>query len=247
MNPKIAVITPYHQESTEVLRRCHESVAGQMLPADHFLIADGFPNEAVRDWNARHVVLPHAHGDCGNTPRGIGSMMADAEGYDFVAYLDADNWLYAQHLSSLHELWQRTKNPVCCAMRTFHRLDGSLMNISETDEDNGRHVDTSCFFIHASAFELLSVWHRMPRPVAAVCDRVFLAAVRARRFGITSSGQRTVAFRSQYAAHYRSIGEEPPAGAKGPDAFKAASDYLLSVEGVAATTQRLGFYPLAYL
>jgi glycosyltransferase involved in cell wall biosynthesis len=95
---KIAVITPYYKESIEFLRQCHKSVINQDISTDHclthFFIADGFPNEEVMKWNIKHITLPQAHSDNGNTPRGIGSILADVEGYDFIAYLDADNWFY---------------------------------------------------------------------------------------------------------------------------------------------------------
>lgn len=53
--------------------------------------------------------------------------------------------------------------PVTCAWRTFHRLDGTAMEISEIDENAFQHVDTSCYLIHRSAFACTSCWHRMPK------------------------------------------------------------------------------------
>lgn len=96
--PRIAVITPYYKEPTAMLHQAHLSVAAQDIAADHFLVADGFPNPEIANWNARHVPLPQAHADNGNTPRSVGSLLADAEGYDFIAYLDADNWFQPDHL-----------------------------------------------------------------------------------------------------------------------------------------------------
>ena len=125
MQYRIAVITPYCQEPTEILRQCHDSVLRQQVPCDHVMIADGFPNAEVAGWAVRHVILPVAHADVGNTPHSVGSLLADAEGYDFIAYLDADNWYRPDHLSSLVQLYEVTKAPVCCAWRTFHRPDGS--------------------------------------------------------------------------------------------------------------------------
>jgi glycosyltransferase involved in cell wall biosynthesis len=247
MNPKIAVVTPYYKEPEAMLRQCHESVLAQDLPADHFMIADGFPQHAIDDWNVRHVRLPTAHGDNGNTPRGVGGLLADVEGYDFIAYLDADNWFHPMHLTSLYELWRRTSQPVCCSFRTFHRLDGALLKVSEKQEDECAHVDTSCYLIHSSAFELSSVWHRMPKALSPLCDRIFIAAIRAKRWGTAFSRQRTVAFRSQYENHYRGAGEQPPAQIKTVNDVRPCYDYLRTVRGVTETVERLGFYPLPYM
>jgi glycosyltransferase involved in cell wall biosynthesis len=247
MSPRIAVITPYYKESEAMLRQCHESVAAQDLPADHFMIADGFPQAAIDGWNVRHVVLPTAHGDNGNTPRGVGCLLAETEGYDFIAFLDADNWYHPGHLSSLHALWRKTGHPVCCSFRTFHRLDGSPLNVSEKQEDDCQHVDTSCYLIHAKAFELSYVWSRMPKPLTPLCDRIFMAAIRVKRFNIAFSRARTVAFRSQYANHYRQAGEEPPVQIKTVDDVRPCYDWMRTVKGVTETVDRLGFYPLSYM
>ena len=97
----VAVITPYYREDTEKLRRCHESVLRQTGEVTHFMVADGFPNPEVDRWDVQHVSLGAAHGDNGNTPRGIGALLAFAQGFDAVAFLDADNWFVDNHISSL--------------------------------------------------------------------------------------------------------------------------------------------------
>ena len=99
MSLKIAVITPYFKEPLEVLRQCFESVQAQGVRADHFFIADGHPRPELELWGVKHVVLPQAHANNGDTPRGIGGLLAEAEGYDFVAYLDADNWFQPNQIT----------------------------------------------------------------------------------------------------------------------------------------------------
>ncbi|MBU1361474.1 MAG: glycosyltransferase [Gammaproteobacteria bacterium] len=243
MRPAIAVITPYCRESLEVLRQCHESVASQGEPADHFLVADGHPQAEVAGWDVEHVVLPQAHGDNGNTPRAVGSILAAARDYEFIAFLDADNWIHPDHLQSLVAACRSTQAPVACAWRTFHQLDGTPMNVVEVDEDACRHVDTSCYLVHRSAFDCLSCWNRMPRELSPICDRVFFKAVTAARHPMAFSRQRTVAFRSQYEKHYRAAGLMPPAGAKSDGIFEPCRSYLSSVEGIHASVDRLGFWP----
>jgi glycosyltransferase involved in cell wall biosynthesis len=243
---RIAVITPYCGESIEVLRQCHDSVLAQEqhgVQADHFLVADGRANKAVDGWQAHHIVLPHAHADNGNTPRAVGSVVAETEGYEFIAYLDADNWFHPEHLRSLLDLREATKVPVTCAWRTFHRLDGMVMEISEADENSFQHVDTSCYLIHRSAFACTSCWYRMPKPLSPLCDRIFFRALKNSRWGMAFTGRRTVAFRSQYENHYRAIGQEPPPNAKTDRDLAPCVEYLRSVSGINETVEKLGFWP----
>jgi glycosyltransferase involved in cell wall biosynthesis len=244
---RIAVITPYYKEPLAMLRQCHESVLAQDADFDHFMVADGFALEEIDEWDVRHVKLPVAHGDNGNTPRSVGSVLADAEGYDFVAYLDADNWLHPGHLSSLVATYEKTRAPVCCSKRTFHRPDGERLLVAEPGEEEGEHVDTSCLLLHRDAFGICSVWHRMPKPLSPLCDRVFYKALQHARFRIAHSGQRTLAFRSQYKIHYTTVGQTPPPGMKGDDEMNPAYEFLFSFEGIRGCVANLGFWPGAYM
>ena len=245
--PRIAVITPYHREPPEMLARCHQSVLAQAPAADHIIVADGFPRPEPAGWKARHVVLPQEHGDFGATPRGIGSMLADVEGYDFVAYLDADNWYLPGHLESLLELHTRSGSPVCASLRSFHDANGAALAVTEGAEDALQHVDTNCFFVHRSAFHVFPAWLRMPRQLVAMSDRVFLAALRKERLAVTSTQQRTVAYLTLHELHYRLAGLEPPPGAKPGTITRAAFEWLLTKEGVDESFRRLGFWPLSFL
>jgi len=248
MSPRIAVVTPYYREPLDALRRCHESVVAQAeVSADHLMVADGFPLDEVGRWNARHTILPQSHGDNGNTPRAVGSLLADAEGYDFIAYLDADNWYHPGHLRSLVELWRRTGAPVCCSFRTLHRTDGSRLDTTDAEEDALTHVDASCLLLHRQAFRIASVWSRMPAPLAPIGDRVVLAAVLHERLAAASTRQRTVAFRTQYESHFRDVGEVPPEGSKPLSVVKPCWDYLRSPAGVSECVERLGFWPPTYI
>ena len=163
MLSSVAVITPYYKENNEILRTCHESVLLQAPEVDHILVADGHPNPSVEDWSCRHMILPSSHGDNGNTPRGVGALVALAEGYQFVAFLDADNWYHEGHIASLLSLYKETHSPVCCSFRTFHSIEGSMLNAKEIDEDNLSHVDTSCMMLHKDASRLAAIWALMPK------------------------------------------------------------------------------------
>jgi len=84
---KIAVVTPYYKENDDVLRQCHLSVVRQSYPCTHILVADGHPKSQFdNEPRTMHITLPQANGDVGNTARAIGGILADAYGFDAVAY-----------------------------------------------------------------------------------------------------------------------------------------------------------------
>jgi hypothetical protein len=245
---RIAVVTPYHREPLEMLERCHRSVLAQEPRADHFMVADGFPRAEVANWDVRHMVLPGAHADGGAVARGLGSLLAEADGYDFIAYLDADNWFHERHLASLLELHQRSGAPVCTCFRTFHAPDGSLLEgVTEVDEDRLQHIDTSCFLVHRSAFGAMPVWSRMPRQLGMICDRVFLAALKHGRFPIVSTRERTLAYRTLHELHYTRAGLAVPEGVKSGTMIHAPMQWMLTREGVDECVRVLGFWPMTYL
>ncbi len=244
---KIAVITPYYKEKTEILFQCHQSVLAQGVDVDHFMIADGFPNSEVDQWKVRHVKLPNSHGDNGNTPRAIGGLLAQSGGYDFVSYLDADNWFHSGHLRSMLNMYLETGESVITSFRTFHTLDGFDMRITEPAENKLEHVDTSCLMLHRKAFELLSLWIKMDKSLGPICDRIFYAAIKDNRLSFRSTMKRTVAFRSQYVYHYRLAGLTQPKGLKTSEEFKEAYQFLKTVHGIENCIKNLGFWPLPYL
>src|SRR6185437_7277399 len=65
------VITPYYKEDPSLLRRCMESVRNQTVPTEHFMVADGHPQDWIDAEPVRHLKLDRSHRDYGNTPRGI--------------------------------------------------------------------------------------------------------------------------------------------------------------------------------
>jgi len=250
-DPRIAVITPYYTETLEVLRQGHDSVLAQDVEADvvHFFVADGFPNPAIERWKCSNIALPAAHRNHGNTPRAVGALLAAAEGYDFISFLDGDNWYYPNHLSSLLRTHEATKASVCCSWRTFHRLDGTLIRDCRDDEELAfRHIDTSCYFVHRSAFPLNLVWSQMPNELSPICDRVFYSAALHKLGDLGFSELATVAFRTDYHRHYKAVNEMPPASgfAKG-EKVDSAIAYLRSVDCITNCVTQLGFWPGTYI
>ena len=54
------------------------------MTAADIVVADGHPREALDTWPLRHLKLPAASADSGDTPRRIAGELADASGYDAV-------------------------------------------------------------------------------------------------------------------------------------------------------------------
>lgn len=244
---RVAVITPYYKESTDTLVRCFESVLQQKIKADHFFISDGFPNLDIERVVKFHVTLPRAHADNGNTPRGIGGLIASKSGYDFIAYLDADNWFLQGHLEASILKHFESGAPIITSFRTFYDQAGNRLPITEPAEDMLHHVDTSCFLVSRDAFKILPVWSQMPQRLGPICDRVFLACMKYHRYQFVSTKQRTVAFSSQYAYHFRLAGLTPPGSAKTSQEFDDALGFLRSTKGLNECIDRIGFWPLPYM
>lgn len=211
---KVGIITPYYREAQDVLRTCHESVQAQTHACEHFMIADGFPRPEVSNWEVQHIVLARSHGDGGNTPRAIGSLSAINQGFDAIAYLDADNWYYPNHVAEMIELHRQTGAAICTATRTVHRQDGSLLFVDRLDSDGRRHVDASCYFFTKRAFRLAPIWATMPGELGPVGDRAIWSVIQALGLPCAHHSEPTVAFRTQYQEHYRHVGEEPPPESK---------------------------------
>src|SRR5258708_138089 len=167
---RVAVVTPYFRVPDEWLKHCHSSVAAQQHPCTHILVADGEPQQGVAPFAAEHIVLEKPHADSGDTPRLIGSRAAIRQGFDAIAYLDADNWYYPHHIASLIALHETTGAAVCTSKRAFHHLDGRFMGVCLTSD--GEHFrDTSCLMLTRPALELASLWGELAPDEHALDDR----------------------------------------------------------------------------
>ncbi len=212
---KIAVITPYHGESEAMLRQGHDSVRAQTYPATHILVSDGPGAPFVRDWEAQALELPVPARDNGHTPRTVGALAAISQGFDAIAYLDADNWLHPRHLELLVREHLRSGAPVVSSRRTFCRwTDASPMPIDVDPTPEAGTVDTGCHLFTRAAFRFQPLWALMPRPFAPVGSRLVFNALRESGLFIAFNGAPTLNFRSQYGQHYVALGEDPPAIAK---------------------------------
>lgn len=210
---RVAVITPYHQEDPAVLRRCHESVLAQTLPCTHFLVADGGGDEEVDGFAARHIRLGAGHADNGNTPRTVGALCAMNEGFDAIAFLDADNWFHPDHLQSALDTRERERAEVVFSDRELVFPDGTVLLEPDGEDRERSHVDTSCIVVFAPAFHSLALWAQMPAELGPNCDRVCFQHLRA-RCRCAWSERASVAFETWYLGHFVAAGRVPPASAK---------------------------------
>jgi hypothetical protein len=211
---KVAVVTPYHNEPLEILKRCHDSVLSQTEgEAIHILAADGVPRSEIDGWDkVRHLKLP-PHRDFGDTPRAIGALSAATWGAEAICFLDADNWFEPNHLACMIGLQLKTGAQVVTATRTLYRLDGTRLGLCA--ESNGRtFVDTNGYFLTRPTFPITAAWVFKPPADAIVGDRVFWNAVQKAGFTRAHCGEPTVNYTTSIASHYLRFGERPPPGAK---------------------------------
>jgi hypothetical protein len=213
--PKFAIVTAYFKEDRPILERCIQSVRRQSLAADHIVVADGFPQDWLDETGVRHIRLDRPHGDYGNTARGVGALLAIAEEYVGIGFLDADNWLEPNHVSEcLAAAMTPSGEPYdyVIAQRNFKRPDETTLLV----DDEPGHVDTNCFFFLPGAFYAIPRFAGIPRALSSLGDRIFYQELSAQPLRATVLKKKTVNYLCLWESLYRAAGEAPPPGAK-PD------------------------------
>jgi len=211
---RVAVITPYFKEPAGWLERCVESVKAQSHACTHLVIADGHPQDWLDHAGVRHIRLDRAHADFGNTPRAIGAQLAVSEGFDAVAFLDADNWYAPDHIEGCLETAKEAGADYVVSLRELVREDGTALPFRPRQDETREHVDTSCFMILPGAFHTLPRWLMMPKPMSMLGDRYYLKSLRDEGLTEGRNPRRTVRYLCGWADVYRAVGERPPAFAK---------------------------------
>jgi hypothetical protein len=211
---KVAVVTAYYDEDKSVLKKTADSVQAQTFSCTHIMVADGHPNAIIDDWPAKHIKLPWSHRDCGDTPRSLGAQSALSQGFDAVAFLDAGNWYYPQHIETMVRATLQTGAQVCTGTRSLHRTDGSFMYVDPSSVGPGG-ADTNCLFLSGEALMLVPILAAIPREVSLIGDRVLWKSILARpsikRVHVATP---TVAYTTMWRIHYKAINESPPEFAK---------------------------------
>jgi glycosyltransferase involved in cell wall biosynthesis len=237
---KVAVITPYYREPLEVLERCHRSVLAQTHPSTHFMVADGHPQSAIDGWESvHHLSLAVSHGDWGNTPRSIGSISAFNQGFDAVAYLDADNWYAEDHIASLVDVCTQHQVSVAFSYRQIVLSTGEHCPFLDIGEENGDHIDTNCYFFTKAAAFLAPVWALLDPQFAHTGDRFMRRVIGIGVPRVLGTGRQTVFYVSHWPQHFEAMGKEPPSDARQMDLERLNKPY-----DPAVNLARLGFDPL---
>jgi hypothetical protein len=208
----IAIVTPYYKEAADELLVAHQSVLQQDMKVRHIMVADGFPQPGVADWDCEHIALPSAHRDAGNFARGVGALHAFQTGADFVGFLDADNWLQSNHASSLHGLMARTHADIGVCRRILRRLDRSILDPFDWESDGAGFADTGTVMLRRSAIEIAALWATLPVQLSGAGDRVVWAAINQRGFRIVRTELATTNYKTKWAVHYTGRREQPPTG-----------------------------------
>ena len=204
---KIAVITPYYNEDLNLIKKANESVLNQRneeFECEHIIIVDGYDNNNfLKNLNCFSLELKENHKDNGNTPRSFGTSLAISKNYDYIMYLDADNWFLENHTKTLFDLI-KFENTIACSYRTFFTSDGEKLDyLEDSDSLQKKHVDTSCYLIPSFFFKFINIWHLIPKPTSQWCDRIFFNYLNRMKIPIRFSEKHTLAFRSLYQVHYK--------------------------------------------
>lgn len=210
-HPRVAVITPYHGESIDLILQCHRSVISQSHSCLHVLVADGRPRHEIDSWSAHHIILPESHRDIGSTPRLIGSYHAIGLGVEAVTFLDADNWYSENHIQLLMEEYRSSGAEFISSSRTLCRLDGSTMGPCPLINPD-RFVDTNCMFFGKEAFHLLHHWVLMPQYGHLIGDRIMLHRIKQSGIKRAHINYATVNYRCGKEGLYRIMNEPIPNG-----------------------------------
>jgi hypothetical protein len=211
---KIALVTPYFNEPIETLKRCRRSVEEQSVSVTHYMVADGKPNSELDDWDIRHIALPQNIGATGATPRGIGAIVAFAEGADAVAFLDADNWFFPDHIRDTTQALERDQLDMVYARRKIIFPDGEVLE--QIDPEDGRLVDTNCYVFSRRASFLVAIWAMFPLEFGSGEDRMlpFIAHQMGLKTRFLDSP--SVWYETNWPHHYNLAGKAPVASLRRP-------------------------------
>ncbi len=209
---KICVVTPYYQENAAWLHQANASVRSQTIPARHILVCDGAAPAQMPEFQGTHIVLQRNYRDYGNTPRLIGCYNAMAQEADAIAFLDADNWYYPDHLKGLVEIAANAQLDAVASARMLHRLDGTPM-IKCPTVDGVNYIDTSCLLVMKPAFRHLIAWVLQAQAQAAETDQFLWRMIRDAGTRMAFVDRPTVAYRTRHQVHYEQAREAVPPGA----------------------------------
>ena len=168
--------------------------------------------------NLSHIKLDRAHGDNGNTPRGIGSMLAVCDNFDAIMYLDADNWLEKDHAEQyLNCLINSGLEINEVGYIVGKRLNRGPKNEILKYKDEIGHYDTSEFMLLRNCFDLIRYWSLMPKQFGPICDRILNFKSSSSEAKYLEVEKPTINFLMRYAGPYELAGQKPSTGGRPQD------------------------------
>lgn len=213
---KVAVVTPYFRSDVAKLMRCCTSVARQTYACDHILVADGEVQEVFDNFKITHMQLPVNVGNSGATPRGMGAQFAFVQGYDVVAFLDADNWYGPDHIEKAVELLDQGDCEVVFANRHVVFPDGEVLEAADPQDEKEGHVDTNCYVFSKKVAYLMAVWTMWPKEFGVGEDRVMRLVIDRKKIRTARMLTKTVWYESNWPIHYALAHKKPVAPLRQP-------------------------------
>ena len=214
---RVAVVTPYFRIEPEKLQRCCDSVAAQTWRCDHILVADGEPQDLPPGRNPIHLVLPGNVGNTGATPRGLGALYAFAQGYDAVAFLDADNWYEPGHIEAAVRFMEAERLDVVFARRRLVFPDGEVLDLDDEQDQNAAHVDSNCYVFSRRAAFLLGPWALYPKEFGSGEDRYIKVLLDKLEMRTGMLREKTVWYETNWLRHYHLARKKPVAPVRQPE------------------------------
>lgn len=223
-----AIVTAYHHEPVDVIKRTISSVRSMKncgFEVKHYIVCDG-ANLEFSDPNLIVINLPSSHNDFGDTPRLIGATLAIRDGCYGLMFLDADNMIYENHLQLTLEAHSKYEANLVVTMREMLTPDCEIINIKNKQEENLEHVDTGCFvFFRDAIFDVLE-WIKIPAPMSVLGDRYFWNILKnTKKIKAAVVQEKTVGYTCLWEDIYLSAGLKPPPDAKTLN-LKAHSDFI---------------------
>jgi glycosyltransferase involved in cell wall biosynthesis len=208
---RVAVVTPYYRIDPEKFHRCCASVAAQTFKCDHILVADGEPQALPDEFDVIHMALPQNIGNSGASPRGFGAQYAFVQGYDAVAFLDADNWFDEDHIEVTVSALEEGQEDVVFSSRHIVFPDGDVLEVDDPTDANGNHVDTSCYVFSKRAAYLMAIWAMYPKEFGAIEDRIMRAVISKKNLKAKFLTKKTMWYETNWPIHYSLAQKQPVA------------------------------------
>jgi hypothetical protein len=217
MKEKWYVITPYHDEEFNWIKKCVDSVRESatklgdgLFEVRHLLIGDGVHRPEIQSLSSNHLLIIPGARDYGDTPRYLGASYAYSQGAKAISFLDADNWIFQSHLPTIAKHYIETKIPIITTKRAFFDVDGTSLDAVCLTSDGEQFCDTSCLTLFGSAVVLGRLWGEIDDAEHAIDDRVVWHSIKNSGLSRSHTGDITVAYRARSPSYYRDLGEPIP-------------------------------------